>query len=98
MFRFYTMLRDPAKQPGHIFFTPTDRRRPCRVHIHAGMGAILAFAAGWAVIHGNDRLAPGARFVASPPRWMAIASLVLPVYYLVLSLVLCSRRAPVAVR
>jgi phosphatidylcholine synthase len=30
----------------------------------------------------------------SPPRWIAIASLVFPVYYIVLSLVLHSRRAP----
>jgi phosphatidylcholine synthase len=34
----------------------------------------------------------------SPPRAIAIASLVFPVYYLVLSLVLHSRRRPVAAR
>ena len=65
MFRFYTMPPDPAKQPGHIHFTPADRRRAWRVHIYTGTGAILAFVAGWAVIHGNDRLALGALFVAT---------------------------------
>ena len=64
MFRFYTMPRDAAKQPGRIF-TPADRRRAWRVHIYTGTGAILAFAAGWAVIHGHDRLALGALFVAT---------------------------------
>ena len=34
----------------------------------------------------------------APPRWIAIASLAFPVYYVVLSLVLHARRAPVAVR
>jgi phosphatidylcholine synthase len=34
----------------------------------------------------------------APPRWIAIASLVFPVYYLVLSLVLHARRAPVIAR
>src|SRR4029078_1296687 len=55
--RFYTMPNDAAKQPGRI--------RAWSVHAYTGTGAILAFAAAWAVVHGNDRLALGAMFVAT---------------------------------
>ena len=65
MFRFYTMPPDPAKQPGHIFSTSADRRRAWTVHMYTGTGAVLAFVAGWGVIHGHDRLALGALFVAT---------------------------------
>ena len=34
-------------------------------------------------------------WLPSPPRWLAIASLAFPVYYIVLSLVLHARRRPV---
>lgn len=57
MLRFYTMPNDAAKQPGRI--------RAWSVHAYTGTGAILAFAAAWAVVHGNDRLALGAMFVAT---------------------------------
>ena len=65
MFRFYTMVPEPAKQPGSIQFTPADRRRAWRVHIYTGFGAVLAFIAGWGVIHGQDRLALAALFIAT---------------------------------
>jgi len=55
--RFYTMPNDPAKQPGHI--------RAWSVHAYTGTGAILAFVAAWGVVHGYDRLALGAMFVAT---------------------------------
>ena len=57
MLRFYTMPNLPAKQPGRI--------RAWTVHAYTGTGAILAFAAAWAVVHGHDRLALGAMFVAT---------------------------------
>jgi phosphatidylcholine synthase len=53
----------------------------------------LALAAIWTVLIGAIIW-----MWPSPPRWMAIASLAFPVYYLVLSLVLHSRRGAVAVR
>jgi phosphatidylcholine synthase len=59
------MPPDPAKQPGHIFSTPAARRRAWTVHMYTGTGAVLAFVAGWGVIHGHDRLALGALFVAT---------------------------------
>ena len=57
MLRFYTMLNDAAKQPGRI--------RAWSVHAYTGTGAILAFIAAWGVMHGHDRLALGALFVAT---------------------------------
>ena len=57
MLRFYTMPNDAAKQPGRI--------RAWSVHAYTGTGAILAFVAAWAVVHGHDRLALGAMFVAT---------------------------------
>jgi phosphatidylcholine synthase len=65
VFRFYTMPRDHAKQPGRIAPTAAERRRAWRVHMYTGSGAILAFVAGWAVIHGSDRLALAALFAAT---------------------------------
>ena len=57
MLRFYTMPNNPAKQPGRI--------RAWSVHAYTGTGAILAFLAAWGVVHGYDRLALGAMFVAT---------------------------------
>jgi phosphatidylcholine synthase len=65
VFRFYTMPPDPAKQPGRIRPTRTERRRAWLVHAFTGSGAILAFMAGWGVIHGYDRLALAALFTAT---------------------------------
>jgi phosphatidylcholine synthase len=59
------MADDHAKQPGRMASTAADRRRAWRVHAYTGSGAILAFVAGWAVIHGSDRLALGALFTAT---------------------------------
>ena len=64
MLRFYTMATTPAKQPGRIH-TPAERRRAWRVHAYTGSGALLAFVAAWGVIHGRDRLALAALFVAA---------------------------------
>ena len=57
MLRFYTMPNDAAKQPGRI--------RAWSVHAYTGTGAILAFVAAWGVVHGHDRLALGAMFMAT---------------------------------
>lgn len=59
------MPHHAAKQPGRMPAAPADRRRAWMVHIYTGTGAILAFLAGWAVIHGNDRVALAALFVAT---------------------------------
>jgi phosphatidylcholine synthase len=58
------MPREPAKQPGRIA-TAAERRRAWRVHTYTGFGAVLAFVAGWGVVHGHDRLALGALFDAT---------------------------------
>jgi phosphatidylcholine synthase len=63
--RFYTMVMDPAKQPSSITPTAAQRRRAWRVHAYTGSGAILAFVAGWGVVHGHDRLALAALFAAT---------------------------------
>lgn len=59
------MVHDAAKQPGRIPPSAADRRRAWRVHAYTGTGAILAFVAGWGIIHGYDRLALGALFAAT---------------------------------
>jgi phosphatidylcholine synthase len=59
------MPPDAAKQPGRIVPTAADRRRAWAVHAYTGLGAVLAFLAGWAVVHGYDRLALGALFTAT---------------------------------
>jgi phosphatidylcholine synthase len=63
--RFYTMPHDTAKQPSSIRATPAQRGRAWAVHAYTGVGAILAFVAGWGVIHGSDRLALAALFLAT---------------------------------
>jgi phosphatidylcholine synthase len=50
----------------------------------------LALASAWAI-----SIAAIIVLWPSPPRWMAIGSLVFPVYYTVLSLALHARRRPV---
>ena len=65
MLRFYTMAPDTAKQPGRIRGASRDRRRAWLVHIYTGSGAVLAFVAAWAVVHGSDRLALAALFTAT---------------------------------
>jgi phosphatidylcholine synthase len=56
---------DTAKQPGHIHGTRRERRRAWLVHAYTGSGAVLAFVAAWAVVHGSDRLALAALFAAT---------------------------------
>jgi len=41
------------------------RWRAWLVHIYTAFGAVLAFAGAWGVVHGSDRLALGAMFVAT---------------------------------
>lgn len=57
MLRFYTMPKGPAKQPGRI--------AAWAVHAYTATGAVLAFAAAWAVGHGDARFALAALFVAT---------------------------------
>jgi phosphatidylcholine synthase len=59
------MPPDAAKQPGRIRATGPERGRAWLVHAFTGSGAILAFTAGWGVVHGHDRLALAALFVAT---------------------------------
>jgi len=51
-----------AKQPGHI---RAARRAAWLVHAYTGTGAVLAFIAGWGVVHGYDRVALGAMYIAT---------------------------------
>ena len=51
-----------TKQPGRI---RADRRAAWLVHAYTGSGAGLAFVAGWGVVHGYDRAALGAMFIAT---------------------------------
>jgi phosphatidylcholine synthase len=61
--RFYTMPTETAK-PNSM--GPSDLRvRAWLVHAYTATGAFLAFVAAWAVVHGNDRLALAAMFVAT---------------------------------
>jgi len=79
------------------------------VAILLGLSALVFVRVGWiypsrtATLQGVTLALAGLWAIAlvaiilrwpSPPRWIAIASLVFPVYYIVLSLVLQSRRAP----
>ena len=59
------MPSEPAKQPNRIPPTGAERRRAWRVHAYTGSGAILAFVAAWGVVHGSDRLALAALFLAT---------------------------------
>src|SRR5688572_14124789 len=59
------MTPDPAKYPSRIRATAAERRRAWLVHAFTGSGAILAFVSGWGIIHGSDRLALAALFVAT---------------------------------
>jgi phosphatidylcholine synthase len=54
-----------AKQPGRIGATRRDVRRAWLVHMYTASGAVLAFLAAWGVVHGYDRVALGAMFVAT---------------------------------
>jgi phosphatidylcholine synthase len=62
--RFYTMPKETAK-PSRIGPPSGLRRRAWLVHTYTATGAILAFIAAWAVVHGTDRLALAAMFVAT---------------------------------
>jgi phosphatidylcholine synthase len=53
-----------AKQPDRIH-APAARRRAWLVHFYTATGAVLAFIGAWGVVHGNDRLALGAMFLAT---------------------------------
>jgi len=59
------MAHHTAKQPGSIRYSASERRRAWAVHAYTGSGAILAFVAAWGVIHGSDRLALAALFLAT---------------------------------
>jgi phosphatidylcholine synthase len=54
--RFYTMPYDSAKP---------SRMMAWLVHAYTATGAVLAFAGAWGVVHGDDRLALAAMFVAT---------------------------------
>jgi phosphatidylcholine synthase len=62
--RFYTKPVQTSKQPGRIH-SAAARVRAWLVHAYTGTGAVLAFAGAWGVIHGNDRLALAAMFLAT---------------------------------
>jgi phosphatidylcholine synthase len=66
--RFYTMSNESAKQPGSIGGLHPDarrRRRAWLVHSYTASGSVLAFLGAWGVVHGYDRLALAAMFVAT---------------------------------
>jgi phosphatidylcholine synthase len=54
--RFYTMQTDPAKP---------SRISAWAVHAYTATGTVLAFIGAWAVVHGHDRTALAAMFVAT---------------------------------
>ena len=64
MLRFYTKPVRSAKQPDRIH-PPAARRRAWLVHFYTATGAVLAFIGAWGVVHGDDRLALGAMFLAT---------------------------------
>jgi phosphatidylcholine synthase len=59
-----TMDTTVAKR-GHIGVGSGDRRKAWLVHMYTATGAVFAFVAAWAIVHGNDRLALGALFAAT---------------------------------
>ena len=63
--RFYTMVSTPSKQPGRIHVGNSQRRAAWLVHAYTATGAVLAFIGAWSVIHGYDRAALGAMFMAT---------------------------------
>lgn len=52
-------------KPNRIGRPAELRHRAWLVHTYTATGAVLAFIAAWAVVHGSDRLALGAMFVAT---------------------------------
>jgi phosphatidylcholine synthase len=62
--RFYTMPTETAK-PNRIGSPSKLRQRAWLVHTYTATGAVLAFIAAWAVVHGTDRLALAAMFMAT---------------------------------
>ena len=64
MLRFYTMPKESAK-PNRIGAPSDLRQRAWLVHTYTATGAVLAFIAAWAVVHGTDRLALAAMFLAT---------------------------------
>ena len=64
MLRFYTMPADDAK-PSHMASPERSRSRAWLVHFYTATGAVLAFIAAQAIVHGNDRLALAALFAAT---------------------------------
>jgi phosphatidylcholine synthase len=62
--RFYTMGSSDAKR-GSIHAPPGQRRRAWLVHMYTACGAVLAFVAAWAIVHGYDRVTLGALFAAT---------------------------------
>ena len=64
MLRFYTMPAETAK-PSRIAGSGRARRRAWLVHIYTATGAVLAFVAAQAIVHGNDRRALAAMFAAT---------------------------------
>ena len=64
MLRFYTMPTRTAK-PSHMRPPFEAQIRAWLVHAYTATGAVLAFIAAWGVVHGNDRLALAAMFVAT---------------------------------
>src|SRR5689334_21469165 len=59
-----TMDTSVAKR-GRIGAEARNRRQAWLVHMYTATGAVFAFVAAWAVVHGNDRLALGALFAAT---------------------------------
>lgn len=64
MLRFYTMPNNLAK-PSRIASRELSRTAAWLVHAYTALGAVLAFAGAWGVVHGHDRLALASMFVAT---------------------------------
>jgi phosphatidylcholine synthase len=54
-----------SAKPSHIRSPAGSRAGAWLVHGYTATGAVLAFIAAWAVVHGNDQLAFAAMFVAT---------------------------------